>query len=111
MIIGGGQERERRSGTHNTAGIVAAAVALDIADRERTGENLRLSALRDALVSGLRDRLDGVTETVPPEHKVAGSAHVCIAGIESEALLFLLDEAEVCASAASACSSNAADRK
>ncbi|HSP29898.1 MAG TPA: aminotransferase class V-fold PLP-dependent enzyme, partial [Ilumatobacteraceae bacterium] len=107
LIIGGGQERERRSGTHNTAGIVAAAVALDLTDRERIDENVRLTVLRDALVTGLRDRLDGVTETVPPEHKVAGSAHVCIAGIESEALLFLLDEADVCASAASACASGA----
>jgi cysteine desulfurase len=107
LIIGGGQERERRSGTHNTAGIVAAAVALDLAARERGDENARLAALRDALVAGLQGRLDGVIETVPVEHKVAGSAHVCIAGIESEALLFLLDEAGVCASAASACASGA----
>jgi cysteine desulfurase len=107
LIIGGGQERERRSGTHNTAGIVAAAVALDLTDRDRVEENGRLAILRDALVAGLQDRLDGVVETVPREHKVAGSAHVCIAGIESEALLFLLDEAGVCASAASACASGA----
>jgi len=107
LIIGGGQERERRSGTHNTAGIVAAAVALDLTDRDRIGKNERLTVLRDCLVAGLRDRLDGVTETVPAEHKVAGSAHVCVAGIESEALLFLLDEADVCASAASACASGA----
>jgi cysteine desulfurase len=107
LIIGGGQERERRSGTHNTAGIVAAAVALDLTDRDRVEENARLAILRDALVAGLQDRLDGVVETVPREHKVAGSAHVCIAGIESEALLFLLDEAGVYASAASACASGA----
>ncbi|HUS43028.1 MAG TPA: cysteine desulfurase family protein [Ilumatobacteraceae bacterium] len=107
LIIGGGQERERRSGTHNTAGIVAAAVALDLTDRERVEDNARLAILRDALVSGLQLRLDDVVETVPPEHKVAGSAHVCIGGIESEALLFLLDEAGVCASAASACASGA----
>jgi len=107
LLVGGGQERERRSGTHNTAGIVAAAVALDLTDRERVDENVRLVALRDRLVDGLRDRLDGITETVPREYKVAGSAHVCITGIESEALLFLLDEAGVCASAASACASGA----
>lgn len=107
LIVGGGQERERRSGTHNTAGIVAAAVALDLTDSERIHENRRLVVLRDQLVDGLRSRLDGVTETVPREHKVAGSAHVCIAGIESEAVLFLLDEANVCASAASACASGA----
>jgi cysteine desulfurase len=107
LIIGGGQERERRSGTHNTAGIVATAVALDLTDRDRVEENERLAVLRDALVAGLQGRLDGVVETVPREHKVAGSAHVCITGIESEALLFLLDEAGVCASAASACASGA----
>ncbi len=107
LIIGGGQERERRSGTHNTAGIVAAAVALDITDQDRVAENARLAALRDELVAGLRDRIVGLTETVPVEHKVAGSAHVCIADIESEALLYLLDEADVCASAASACASGA----
>jgi cysteine desulfurase len=107
LIIGGGQERERRSGTHNTAGIVAAAVALELADRDRIEENTRLATLRDGLVAGLQARLDGVVETVPPELKVAGSAHVCIDGIESEALLFLLDEAGVCASAASACASGA----
>jgi len=107
LIIGGGQERERRSGTHNTAGIVAAAVALDLTDAERPGENVRLAALRDQLVDGLRATLDGVHETLARTDKVAGSAHVCIEGIESESLLYLLDEADVCASAASACASGA----
>ncbi len=107
LIIGGGQERERRSGTHNVAGIVAMATALRLTDEERATEIPRIAALRDALVDGLLGRLDDVIETVPRGDKVAGSAHVCIAGIESESLLFLLDEAEVCASAASACASGA----
>ncbi len=107
LIIGGGQERERRSGTHNTAGIVATAAALRLADADRDTDNVRLAELRDRLVEGLQSKLDGVVETVPPERKVAGSAHVCIAGVESEALLYLLDEADVCASAASACASGA----
>jgi cysteine desulfurase len=107
LIIGGGQERERRSGTHNTAGIVAAAVALELTDTERTVEIGRLTVLRDQLVDGLQASLDGVHETLARTDKVAGSAHVCVEGIESESLLFLLDEAEVCASAASACASGA----
>jgi cysteine desulfurase len=107
LIIGGGQERERRSGTQNTAGIVATAVALQLTDAERDTERVRLADLRDRLVKGLQSRLDGVVETVPPARKVAGSAHVCITGVESEALLYLLDEADVCASAASACASGA----
>ena len=107
LLVGGGQERERRSGTHNVAGIVAMTVALRATDTERSAENVRIARLRDCLVDGLRDGLDDVTETVDRADKVAGSAHVCIGGIENEALLYLLDEAEVCASAASACASGA----
>lgn len=107
LIAGGGQERERRSGTHNVAGIVAFDAALRDADDTRDGENVRLAALRDRLVDGIAHLVDGVHETVPRDRKVAGSAHVCIEGIESESLLFLLDEADVCASAASACASGA----
>jgi len=107
LIIGGGQERERRSGTQNTAGIVAQAVALRATDAERGREVARIGALRDRLVDALRCAIDRVVETVPRSRKVAGSAHVCIDGIESESLLYLLDEASVCASAASSCASGA----
>ena len=99
LIIGGGQERERRSGTHNVAGIVALAEALRLTDVERDAEIARLTILRDGLVDSLIDRLDGVTETIPRNSdevtKVAGSAHVCVEGVESEALLFMLDEADI----------------
>jgi cysteine desulfurase len=107
IIRGGGQERERRSGTHNVAGIVSLAVALVEADADRERENGRLAALRDRLIDELAARIEGVIETIPRESKIAGSAHVCIEGIESESLLFLLDGAELCASAASACASGA----
>ena len=107
MLIGGGQERERRSGTHNVAGIIALTAALRATDSERLDENQRLVRLRDELLDGLQAALDDVHETVDRACKVAGSAHVCIDGIENEALLYLLDEAGVCASAASACASGA----
>jgi cysteine desulfurase len=107
LLRGGGQERERRSGTHNVAGIVALAAALAETDAERDRERERLSNLRNRLVDTLQSALDGVVETVPRASKVAGSAHVCFDGVESESLLFLLDEADVCASAASACASGA----
>jgi cysteine desulfurase len=107
MLVGGGQERERRSGTHNVAGIIAMAAALRATDNERADANIRVALLRDALVDGLQAQLDGVHETVDRAHKVAGSAHVCIDGIENEALLYLLDESGVCASAASSCASGA----
>lgn len=109
LIVGGGQERERRSGTHNVAGIVALAEALAGTDEERPTEVPRLRSLRDRLVRELVDTVPDVRETVPPDRKVAGSAHVMFAGVESEALLYLLDEAGICASAASACASGAMD--
>ncbi len=107
LMLGGGQERERRSGTHNVAGIVALTVALAETDAERDESSARIAGLRDRLVDGLVSRVEGAVETVPRDRKVAGSAHMCFEGIESESLLFLLDEAEVCASAASACASGA----
>lgn len=110
LIRGGGQERGRRSGTHNVGGIVATAEALALTDDERDADRVRIADLRDALVDGLVDSVSDVIETVDRPDKVAGSAHVCIAGVESEALLYLLDEADVCASAASACASGAMER-
>ena len=107
LLIGGGQEREMRSGTQNVAGAVAMAEALRLADVERDAERRRLAPLRDRLVDGLLSALPDVRETVDRAHKMAGSAHVCIRGVENEALLFLLDESGVCASAASACAAGA----
>jgi cysteine desulfurase len=107
LIVGGGQERDRRSGTHNVPGIIATAAAIVATDAERAAETVRIAALRDRLIGGLAGRIDGVHETVPPAAKVAGSAHVLVEGVESEALLYLLDQAGVCASAASACASGA----
>ena len=107
LLVGGGQERDRRSGTHNVPGIVAMAAALGATDVERLDECARIAVLRDRLIGGLLDTVADVRETVPVDVKVAGGAHVCVDGIESESLLFLLDEEGLCASAASACASGA----
>ncbi len=107
LLFGGGQERDRRSGTHNVAGIVGFAAALVATAEQRDATNARVGALRDRLVDGLMATVAGVHETVPRQHKVPGSAHVCIEGVESEALLYLLERAGVCASAASSCAAGA----
>ncbi|MFM7525869.1 MAG: aminotransferase class V-fold PLP-dependent enzyme, partial [Actinomycetota bacterium] len=108
LIMGGGQERDRRSGTTNVAGIVATAAALRATVIHRTTEAMRVASLKKSLVDGITAQLTDVIETVPSSFAVVpGIAHLCIAGVESEALLFLLDEANVCASAASACASGA----
>jgi cysteine desulfurase len=106
LIFGGGQERDRRSGTHNVAGIVASAAALAATVAERDAECARIAMLREELVAGLV-AIGGVRPTISPDRSVPGIAHVCIEGIENEALLYLLDEANLCASAASACASGA----
>ncbi len=107
LIVGGGQERDRRSGTHNVGGIMATAAALRETDSTRDVEIARVTKLRDALVDAVIAGLDDVLETVGRDKRVPGIAHLCIAGCESEAILFLLDEAMICASAASACASGA----
>ena len=107
LIFGGGQERDRRSGTHNVSGIIATAKALEVTDKTRVEEMVRVTKLRDRLVDEIRAQVDGVLETVPREHRVPGVAHLCFSGLENEALLFLLDRADVYASAASACASGA----
>ena len=107
LILGGGQERDRRSGTHNVAGIVGTAVALAVTDQHRNTEVTRLGALRDELVAGLTSRISCAVPTLQPGVGVAGTAHVCLDGLESESILYLLDTENVCVSAASACASGA----
>jgi cysteine desulfurase len=106
LVLGGGQERDRRSGTHNVAGIVATAIAMVETDRERRAEHERVDRLRERLIDGV-SAVGDVHRTMPAELSVPGVAHLCFSGVENEALLYLLDEAGVCASAASACASGA----
>ena len=107
MLFGGGQERQRRSGTQNVAGIVAMAEALRVTIDQRADDRSRVEALRDRLVDALVAAVPGCHETVPRRYKVAGNAHVCVEGVESESLLVLLDDGGVYASAGSACASGA----
>jgi cysteine desulfurase len=107
LIHGGGQERERRSGTHNVAGIVgmAAAAQETVATRAVTAE--RVGQLRDELADTLLASVPDVVETGDRRHKIPGNCHICFDRVESEALLILLDDAGVYASAGSACASGA----
>jgi cysteine desulfurase len=104
LIHGGGQERERRSGTQNVAGIVSMAVAANACSERRNVD--QIAVMRDRLVDGLLN-IEGCTETSPRSVKVAGNAHVCIEGVVSEELLVVLDQLGICASAGSACASGA----
>jgi cysteine desulfurase len=105
---GGGQERERRSGTQNVAGAVGLATALRLAAAERAAAVPRVSALRDRLAVGLLGQIAEAHRTVPPGIEVLpGHLHLCIAGIEREELLVALSERGVCVSGGSSCASGA----
>ena len=107
LVFGGGQERERRSGTHDVAGAVGMAVALRLAVANRIDEAARVGALRDRLLDGLLSSIPNTVESAPRTGVLPGHAHLRFAGVEQEELLLLLDEAGVCASAGSACASGA----
>jgi cysteine desulfurase len=107
ILHGGGQERDRRSGTHNVAGIVGFASAMSAAAEDRGMRNERLAILRDRLVEGLLAAVPSAHESGDRARKIAGNAHLCIDGVESEELLVLLDRDGVAASAGSACASGA----
>ncbi|MFT5269156.1 MAG: cysteine desulfurase [Acidimicrobiales bacterium] len=114
QILGGGQEFELRSGTHNVAGIAAFGVAAQMMATERAQVVENVGALRDRLVRGIMQLLPDTIESArqvddAAVEKVAGSAHVCFPGIESEALLFKLERVGIYASAASSCASGAQD--
>ena len=109
LLLGGGQERGLRSGTHNAAGIAGMGAAAEVVLKSRAEQVMRLADLRDRLADGVLTEVPSVIETGERSGKVAGSAHLCFEGIESEALLFLLEDAGVYASAASSCSSGAQD--
>lgn len=107
ILKGGGQERGRRGGTHNVAGIAALAVAAELTAAERAAQVDRVRRLRDRLADGILEAVPGAIETGDRSAKTANICHLCFEGIESEALLFLLEKADIMASAASSCASGA----
>jgi cysteine desulfurase len=107
ILHGGGQERERRSGTNDVAGAVGLAAALRACAAGRHDETGRRRALRDRLADALVGAVAGLTETVPRDLTLPGHLHVTIEGTDREELLVLLDHGGVCAAAGSSCASGA----
>jgi cysteine desulfurase len=105
---GGGQERERRSGTQDVAGAVGLATALRVVAAERGTAAARVGALRDRLCVGLLEATEGVHRTVPIGVAVLpGHLHLCVPGVDREELLVALGAEGVCASGGSSCASGA----
>jgi cysteine desulfurase len=109
LIHGGGQERDRRSGTENVPGIVGLAVALGLADRERESEAARLRSLRDRLIDGILERVPGAQLTGHRGERLPGHASFYLEGLTGEAVLVNLDIASVACSSGSACRAGSTD--
>jgi cysteine desulfurase len=104
---GGGQERGRRGGTVDVAAAVGLATALRLTDAELTEVNDRVIDYQEKLTAAF-SFLPGCRVTALGAARVPGTVHVTFEGLASDELLFLLDQAGVCASAAASCSSGAA---
>ncbi len=111
LLRGGGQEHERRSGTPDVAGAVGFAAALGATVLQRAETATRVEALRNRLLVGLLAAMPDMVVTSPVEaaDRTPGTIHLCVPGVEREALLFLLDEAGVGASWGSSCASGATE--
>ena len=105
LQIGGGQERQRRSGTENVPGIVGMAEALRLAAEERESESKRLIDLRDMIASGIGETVEDVYFNGHPTRRLPNNVNVSFKGVEGEPVLLGLDFAGISASSGSACSS------
>ncbi len=109
LLHGGHQERSRRGGTENVAAIAGLGVAASIAAKKlpACGETIR--PLRDALESGILAAIPGSEVNGHPAQRLDNTTNIHFPGIESEALLLLLDQAGICASSGSACLADSPD--
>ena len=108
FVQGGAQERGRRAGTENLAGIASMAAALEEACADMDANTAKLVKLRDKLIEGLlkipHSKLNG-----DREKRLPATVNTCFEGIEGESLLLLLDAKGICASSGSACTSGSLD--
>ena len=105
QLVGGGQERHRRSGTENVPGIVGLAAALELAERRRRAGVQEIGRLRDRVIEGLIERVEGVRLNGHRTDRLANNVSVAFESVEGEPILLGLDFAGICASSGSACSS------
>jgi len=108
LIEGGGQEKNKRAGTENIAGIVSMAAALKEACAHLEEHAAKVSALRDKLIAGLAQIPHGELNGHPTQ-RLPGNVNFCFEGIEGESMLLLLDDKGICASSGSACTSGSLD--
>lgn len=109
LIYGGGQERGKRAGTENTAGIVGLAKALALANEDLEEKMRVTTAMRDRLIDGILGSIPYSRLNGSRERRLPGNVNVSIEFIEGESLILRLDEQGIAASSGSACTSGSLD--
>jgi cysteine desulfurase len=104
LLIGGPQERGRRGGTENVAGIVGMGVAAELARANLPGM-ARVAAMRDRLEREILSRISDAHVNGFTDARLPNTTNIGFARLEAEAILLLLSEQNICASAGAACSS------
>ncbi len=108
LIEGGAQERGKRAGTENVAGIVGMAASLSEAVENMESTSKKLTALRDRIIKGL-SQISHSALNGDERMRLPSNVNFCFEGIEGESLLLLLDDKGICASSGSACTSGSLD--
>lgn len=109
LIIGGGQERNRRAGTENVPGLVGFGRAIELAYENMEEHNSRLTKLRDSLIKKIGDNIDYIRLNGHPTKRLPGNVNICFEFIEGESLLLSLDMVGIAGSSGSACTSGSLD--
>ncbi|MGM0396706.1 MAG: cysteine desulfurase NifS [Bacillota bacterium] len=109
LIAGGGQERSKRAGTENIAGIVGTGKAVELAYEHLEENNAKLISLRERLIKGIQDNIPHIRLNGHPEKRLPGNVNFCFQYVEGESLLLSLDMIGVAGSSGSACTSGSLD--
>ncbi len=109
LIDGGGQERGKRAGTENVAGIVGLGTAIEIATTKMDEHNAKVLALRNKLIDGLLAAVPMSKLNGSRENRLPGNCNISFVGVEGESLLLMLDYKGIMASSGSACASASLD--
>jgi cysteine desulfurase len=109
FIIGGHQEKNRRAGTENVAGIVAMGKAADLALGRLHDDSTYVKALRDQLEEGILRACPDARVNGERENRLPNTANISFRYVEGEAILVLLDQYGICASTGSACTAGSAE--
>ena len=108
FINGGHQERNKRSGTENLAGIVGLGKACELANRNLNYHLAYLKDLRNYYIKQVSENIEDIRINGSMEHRLPGNSNISFVGVDSMALLLELDKKGICASSGSACNSGEA---